>query len=281
MCIRDRVATGREVLRIDHVNSNGCAFSPDGRTLTAAPEFAAGPDAEEPALLLETATGKVRARLAGHLGWREAAAFSPDGRMLATGGTDTTALVWDVTGRMRAGRLEMVDLSPDALSAAWRALAGDDAQEAYRALWSLASAPDQAVPFLKEHLRPAPPADPREIARRIADLDSDDFDVREKAERELDGLGDLAEAALRKALEGQPPAELRRRAERLLEKLDGPVTSPERLQQLRTLEVLEQVGTPPAEKVLEGVAQGAAESRLTREAKASLQRLVRRRPAVP
>jgi len=275
------VATGRVVLLIAHVNANACVFSPDGRTLTAAPEFAAGPDTEEPVLLLETATGKVRARLTGHFGWFEAASFSPDGRMLATGSTDTTALVWDLTGRMRDGRLETAELSPDALKASWKTLASDDAEEAYRAIWSLASAPEQAVPLMKERMRPVPPADAKEIAGRIADLDSDDFAVREQAARELEGLGDLAEEALRKALEGQPPAELRRRAARLLERLDGPVTSSERLQQIRSLEVLEQIGTPPAEKVLEDVAHGAAESRWTREAKASLGRLSRRRAAAP
>ena len=54
------------------------------------------------------------------------------------------------------------------------------------------------------------------MARLIADLDSDVFDVREKAAKEWK-LGAAAEPALRKALEGRPSAEVRRRVEGLLQ----------------------------------------------------------------
>ena len=54
------------------------------------------------------------------------------------------------------------------------------------------------------------------VAPLIADLDHDDFAVREKATRELERLGDVAGPALRKALEGEVSAEVRRRVERLL-----------------------------------------------------------------
>jgi hypothetical protein len=42
--------------------------------------------------------------------------------------------------------------------------------------------------------------------------------------------------------------------------------------------VLERAGTPEARKVLEALAQGVAEARLTREAKAALGRLTQRVP---
>ena len=41
------------------------------------------------------------------------------------------------------------------------------------------------------------------------------------------------------------------------------------------MEVLENFATPGAVKVLEGLSRGAPEARLTREAKASLERLAR------
>ena len=59
---------------------------------------------------------------------------------------------------------------------------------------------------------------------------------------------------------------------RLLERLAG---AP-RLRWLRALEVLEQVGTAPARKVVEALAHGAPEAWLTREARATLRRLARR-----
>jgi len=45
---------------------------------------------------------------------------------------------------------------------------------------------------------------------------------------------------------------------------------------LRALEVLEQVGTPEARQVLTTLATGAPHARLTREAKAALDRLSKR-----
>jgi hypothetical protein len=196
----------------------------------------------------------------------------PDLRMKEPSGGDTTALVWDATGRMRGGRFETAALSPKELRDSWAALAGDDAADAYRAIWALTASPGQTLPLLKEHLRPLPAADAKETARRLADLDSDDFAVREKAEKELGEQGDLVEPALRKTLDERPSSEVRQRVERLLQNL----TSPRGLQRFRALEVLERIGTSEAEKVLKEAARGAPEARLTREAKASLERLSRR-----
>jgi hypothetical protein len=54
----------------------------------------------------------------------------------------------------------------------------------------------------------------------------------------------------------------------------------ERLQQLRAVEVLEQIDTPEALRVLESLARGAAAARLTEDAKVALQYLAKR-AAVP
>ena len=69
---------------------------------------------------------------------------------------------------------------------------------------------------------------------------------------------------------------MRRRAEGLLEKLRGPLTDAERLRSLRVVEVLEHAGTEQARRLLARLAGGAAEARLTREAKGAMQRLDRR-----
>jgi hypothetical protein len=206
------------------------------------------------------------------------AAFSPDGRALASCGDDCTIVVWDVTGRA-AGPPPAARLSPRELGPLWASLAGGDAAQARRAVWSLAAAPEQAVPFLREHLRPAPPPDRRRLAKLVADLDADRFEVRERATAELGALGDGAEPALREALAGRPPPEVSRRLEQVLARARGSAPPPESLRALRGVEVLEQAGTPEARRLLESLARGDPQARLTREAKACLERLARQAAA--
>ena len=67
------------------------AWSPDSRTLAIAGLAEPGK-----VQLWEVASRKIRRELAGHDGRIRALAYSPDGRWLASGIADTTALVWDV-----------------------------------------------------------------------------------------------------------------------------------------------------------------------------------------
>jgi hypothetical protein len=108
------------------------------------------------------------------------------------------------------------------------------------------------------------------MAELLRDLDSETFEVRERAEKQLEQAGAAAEAVLRQALEGKPSAETRRRVSGLLEKLGG-----ETLRRGRALEVLEWLGE---EKALRDLAGGAPGASLTDEAQASLKRLSRRGP---
>jgi type IV secretory pathway VirB4 component len=80
----------------------------------------------------------------------------------------------------------------------------------------------------------------------------------------------------RQGLVGDPSPELRRRLETLLSKLQGPITSTETLRSLRAIEVLEHIATPEARELLQKLARGAPEARLTREAKTAVERLGRR-----
>jgi hypothetical protein len=137
---------------------------------------------------------------------------------------------------------------------------------------TLMAYPKQAVETMTSRLRPVLAADAKHLAPLAADLDSDQFAAREKAERELRDLGEQAGPALRKALNGQPSAEMQRRLEALLEQID-PARSPEVLRQGRALEVLERIGTPEARRLLRKLAEGAPGVRLTQDAAAALARL--------
>src|SRR5262249_28158817 len=146
----------------------------------------------------------------------------------------------------------------------WADLAGE-AGRADDAIRDLIAVPADAVPFLKDRLRPVPAAVGQRVAQLINRLDSDRFAERQRTGIELEKLQDVAELALRKALAAPPSPEVRRRVERLLAKWDGRITSPDVLRAVRAVEVLEHINTPAARRVLETLAEGTPEARLTQE----------------
>jgi hypothetical protein len=263
IAVHDLVA-GHELRRVEGLPTrpNTLAFSPDGRTLA----WSAVGDSK--VRLLEVSTGKERHVFAGHVGPVVGLCFSADSKLLVSGSDDTTALVWDLTGarsaKRRAGGAE----------AMWNDLAGTDAARAYAAVRRLAASPEVET-FLRERVKPTPAANPKHLAKLIADLDSATLATREGAAKELEKLGDRAEGALRKALADGVPLEPRRRIEALLKRLANEAREPsaERLRLVRTLEVLEQAGTEGARRLLRALAKGAPGAWLTEEAKAALGRL--------
>jgi WD40 repeat protein len=246
------------------------AVSPDGRLLAGS--------FERTIHVWETNTRRKVEEFTGHRRHVSVLTFHPDGRTLASGGADGAILFWDLTGRLQDGKLLGKPLPAAELDLLWKQLGGDAAR-ARQALWTLAASPAQSVPFLRRKLSPVPEVDPKRLARLIADLDAEEFARREKAMRELRGLGEVAVPALRRALDGTPSFELRQRARRLLAPFEESSLPPSTVQALRAVEMLERAGTAEARKFLAVLAKGSPAARLTREARESLQRLSRRLPA--
>jgi WD domain, G-beta repeat len=239
--------------------------------------------------LWEVASCKEIGQLSGHRATVRAIAFSPDGRTLASGSDDLTCLVWDVTPfrdrlkLMPAPSPDTQTLAKERLEAAWADLAKDPAQ-AYAAVRTLQGVPAQAILLLRERIRPvAPLADPKQLKHWIADLDDNSFTVRDKAQREIGKLGELAVPALQQALKGQPALELKRRLQDLLAEVEPKLVggSPQRLRELRAVQVLESIGTTEARQVLQALAKGVPGASLTRDAEAALTRLAKRSAAKP
>ena len=190
------------------------------------------------------------------------------------GSMDTTILLWgmnrpvgaDPTAGKSAKRLDIL----------WADLANDGVS-AYDAVLALAKRSNECVPFLEKRLKPVEPVSNEQVARWIDDLDSGSFFVREKASAKLAVLHELARPALQKALVGRVSVEARRRLMRLVGRLDSMRYSPGLMQELRSVEILERIGSKEARRLLEKLAAGAAEAPLTVEAKASLARLKARR----
>jgi hypothetical protein len=283
-------------------------FSPDGKQLAVGTLHAVH--------LFDAASGKELRQFAGPTVFGGAAAFSVDGKVLATGTFDGTIRLWDVAtgtvlrdvpghdllvtslafspdGQLLASAsldstvllwkvkdlLQPVSgkLTAQELEQLWVDLGAADAAQADRAMTKLLAEPAEATALFKARLQPVPPPDPQLLIKLLRDLNSAKFAEREAASKNLEELAELAQPALEQQLAAKPSLEMRKRLEALLSKLDGPVTRPEMLRGLRAVEVLERLGTPEALQVLQALAQGAPAAWLTQDAHAALRRLGVRR----
>jgi hypothetical protein len=198
------------------------------------------------------------------------------------------------------------------LESLWSDLASPDEAKATRAALALAAS-KEAIPFLKEHLKPVK-ADPKRLAQLFAQLDSEEFAKREEANAELDYFGKFIKADLEKAATDKASAEVKKRIQEMLERIAaeaaGPAAAPALtgrsvsvsnnngkitiivdgkplnltppappaprmtwVRAVRAAAVLEHVGTTEARKVLERMADGESEAPPTRAAKEALERL--------
>jgi WD40 repeat protein len=267
----DESALQPEETRVAMMSSR-MVFSPDGRMVVTG---RARP------LVWEVNTGRLRCRLGEGPRGIGPVVFAPDSCILAVAGADNLIVFQDLTGRDRLQSGQRADLNAAQRERLWAALADSDAGAAYEAMLTLIAAPKQAVSLVKEQVRPTAKPDETQLARLITDLNDKRFAVRDKARIELDRLEETAVPALRRALKEPQSLEARRRLEKLLEELTGLQVSGERLRNLRAVEVLERIGTAEARKLLQTIAEGTPGARLTREARAALQRLAKQPASAP
>ena len=74
--------------------------------------------------------------------------------------------------------------------------------DGFGAIVALTAAPQDAVPFIAEHLKPTTRIEANRIERLIAELDSADFKVRDKAKGELLDNADQAAPAMDPPMRG-------------------------------------------------------------------------------
>lgn len=277
------VATGRRIHEI-HAGPEGGNNSWRGSApiaLTGDGKLLATSGADHAVVLFELATGKEVRRLRGHKGPITALAFTPDGQTLASGSQDTTVLLWKLA---TSEQTEKPAPPPDAkkLTECWDALAENDSDSAYPAMWTMARAGDAAVSFLKKRLQPAgADRNPARIGPLVEKLRIAKAEEQEAATTELRLFGAAAEPALYAALGEKLALPTRVHVEKLLATIAEHPIAPEELQRLRGVQVLEWLGTQEALALLEDLASGHDTAAMTRDAGAALRRLTARRQLTP
>jgi hypothetical protein len=260
---------------------HAATLSRDGKTVFTTGHSGGKPD-EQIITLWEFDTGRERGHFLGHHGSVQSLDVSSDGRVLVSGGDDTTALVWNATRpTTRSPSVRQTSAQADTETHC-KYLAGKDTEQAYASIWALSDTPKTTVALLAGQRTLFMPTDVTTIQRWIADLDSNDFAERQRAAEGLGMILDEAEPHLKKALNAHPSAEVRRQVELLLQERNTGFTGRE-LQRLRVVEVLEHIADGSGDAIrtaaidlLRKLAAGMPESVPGHEATAALARLEKR-----
>jgi hypothetical protein len=193
--------------------------------------------------------------------------YSPDGTRIAVLEAGGSVLVFDVTVTR-----ERFALAAGELDRLWSDLGSDDPRIGWAAVYRLCDHPAASVRLLVQRVTPV--AEPAGLAEVVRDLNAPAFRVRAAAAGRLLAVGDAARPAVAAALKAGASAEARERLERLAANLadDRPPQAAD-LQLLRSVVVLERIGTPEARALVRQVGRGMADARVTREAKRAAGRL--------
>ena len=221
--------------------------------------------------LIEVATGKELAQFDGHQEKVASLQFAPNSRILASASEDHTLVLWDwFTPQVPT----QASIPPgEKLAELWADLDSPDASVAWHALRAHAAHPAEALDLARKHAKPALREEGARIQRLIEDLDSRDFKLRAKADRQLADLGVLAEPQLRKALRSQPSTEASMRISRICQSMWTTPPPAGWLRQIRLIQVLERIGTDEAKRILSLYADAAPWAQTTLDSQAALARL--------
>ncbi len=261
---------------VNGIARSGPPIAPMGLTIASSRDgsLIAAPGPNNTIKVYDASLGKEVGSFRGHDGAIASLVFAGDGKVLVSGGNDSTLLVWDLARLKREPRPMFAEFQPKEFETLWADLLSSDAAKAGKTVHSLIARADASVALLQGRIHPAAPIEPTKIDQLLIDLDSSAFPKRALATKELEKIGELAIPALQKRLTSQPSLETLRRVQSLLDKLTGQDLTSEQIRVVRAIEVLDRVGTAEAAQMLRRLADGAANSLTTRQARMSLDRLL-------
>jgi WD40 repeat protein len=269
------VVTGKEIRKIaTGANSNAVTFSADNRLIGFA--------STKGVKVFDANVGKEIAffpatdlRIPNYYEGVSATspfAFAPDGRSLATGHTDGTITIWKVPTPA-----DLPEIKPEDFDKYWDAFVSDAPTESRHNVHRLAQNSDVALKLLNaKFAAPVPKPIDVDLPAVIRKFDAPAFADRQAAIKKVKELGPRSVVALQEAIRTTESVEVRARAEELLEQMKaGPKThgAGSDLRAIRSIEVLERIGSPAAKKLLEGWAQHISNPRIANEASLALQRI--------
>ena len=306
--------TGKQLARMeaDNVFFGGLALSSDGRTVVGGGgRSGSRRQTDTNVTVWDASTGRVLHSLGGHTSdaVRPSAfcAFSPDGRLLATGDSAGHLRLWEVLSGQEVYQFHghhsqvMPNFSPDGRlivaasqdapcfvwdvigasrpgesgdpAEVWRDLSDADAKVAFLAFRKLVAHPQFGLDVVQNQLKESIRIESAETERLIRDLDAPTFRVRERASAELLRIAERIEPRLIQArAKGSP--EVRSRIDSILGRMTRP--SPERLLISRAFGVLECIAQPESAQILDTFAAGQPDDPVTIEATESRDRLANR-----
>jgi WD40 repeat protein len=271
-------ASGKQIKEIQTGPIHSCVLAGDNRTLvTTDATFIRVWDLSSQQELQRLELPKTSSAInSSQGGMRTMPHLTSDDRYLLTPEQDGTILIWDLSPAYRSKDSGSKNVDVERITGWWTDLANADPAIAYAAIWKLTDAPEEAVGLLQKQMKPAVDADFDKVRKLIKELDDDRYEVRQSASQKLEKMGAGIQPALRHALEAQPPPEVRRRLEALVQDSAGVARSPDLLRYLRAIAVLEQIASKNARQLLTTLAAGVPYAPETQAAKTAIERLAYR-----
>jgi WD40 repeat protein len=264
-----RVADGKRCARVFADNGfTSAAFADDGRTLAAC----RGPGGTF--YLYDLATDTLHLSKQFDTVGAHFVTASPDGTVLAVVGTipgaDAASVHITPFPRYDDDSFGPTGPTDKELAESWDGIVGDNEFRKVHEIARLRPHADKAVALARQKVQPVPDLFRRRAEDLVENLASPD--IRDKVMENLHLMAHEFEPLLESARTKAPEGDVRNRLTAVLAKMKE-TPPPEKLTAVvRAVEVLGQLGTPEARKVLEELAAGAAGAKVTEEAAAALKR---------